>query len=78
MKSTTTQPALPVVYFEYPDSASNLLRPRHVQVTKMNELFIEGYELAHPKATDNSPKKFKRFNLSRIVKNGVSLVHFGS
>lgn len=78
MKSTSTHTVLPVVYFEYPDSNTNLLRPRNVQVTKMNEQFIEGYELAHPKATDNSPKKFKRFNLSRIVKNGVSLVHFGS
>ena len=65
---------LPLVELEYPDSSTNHQKVRFVRVTKMDENYVEGFELDHPYST--SPGKFKRFCKSRIVRNGVALLQF--
>ncbi len=65
---------LPFVEFEYPDSDTNHQKVRYVRVVSMDNQYVQGYELVSPHATDAG--KFKKYCLSRIVRNGVHLVQY--
>lgn len=65
--------SLPMVQFEYPDSNTNHMKLRQVRVVEMNHIYLTGFELADKSLI---VEKFKRFNLNRIAKNGVSLVSY--
>lgn len=67
---------LPIVEFEYPDSETNLLKTRFVEVTKMDNAYLEGYELPTIHVTKTTPRKFKKFRMARITKDGVALRSF--
>lgn len=65
---------LPLVEFEYPDSDTNHQKVRYVKVLTLDTAYLTGYELSHAHATDAG--KYKKYCLSRIVRNGIHLVSF--
>lgn len=65
---------LPLVEFEYPDSETNHQKLRFVRVLKKDNAHLTGYELSHANATDKGT--YKKYSLSRIVRNGISLREF--
>lgn len=65
---------LPLVEFEYPDSDTNHQKVRYVRVLTLDNTHLTGYELAHAHATDTG--KYKKYCLSRIVRNGIHMLSF--
>ena len=72
--TSSVQPKLPVVAFEYPDSGTNKMRQRYVRVHEANADYIKGPELDAPGSQKDG--QFKTFCRTRIVQNGVALVSF--
>lgn len=68
MKKVNDKNQLPLVEFEYPDSETCHQKLRYVRVLSMDDKYIQGYEVY--------TEQFKKYCLSRIVRNGVHLVQF--
>lgn len=71
---STSIPKTPIVQFDYPDSESNNMRIRYVQVVEVNHTYLKGYEIDNPHSTNGG--KFKQYKKSRIATNGIVLISY--
>jgi len=69
---------LPVVTFDYPNSATNRMTQRFVATTLMDSNYIMGYELQNLDIDQAicSGYKFKKYSLDRIANNGVVMIGY--
>ena len=72
--SNVFNPSLPVVEFEYPDSATGKMKLRYLRVVEADADYVKGYELDDPASKKDG--QFKTFSRTRLCRNGVSLLTF--